>query len=127
MNQSLFLNSEYGKDYMWATYIFSHYSSGYVAGKQCLLLCLIFLINHQTIHSPIYLKSVINYHFGNLVFNKWMAHATVILKTKLRIESLILIGFLSFTIYHPVIFALFVIVILSLHKAQAMNCYFFEV
>lgn len=54
MNQSLYLNSEYGKDHMWATYIFSHYSSGHVAGRQCLFLCLIFKTNHQIIHSPIY-------------------------------------------------------------------------
>lgn len=54
MNQSPYLNSEYGKDRMWATYIFSHYSSGYIAGRRCLFLCLIFKINHQIIYSPIY-------------------------------------------------------------------------
>lgn len=40
MNQSLYLNSEYGKDHMWATYIFSHYSSGHVDN---VCFCVLFL------------------------------------------------------------------------------------
>lgn len=48
--------------------------------------CFLFLIKHQTIHSPIYLKSN-NYHLGSLVFYKWVTHATVFLKTNFCLEE----------------------------------------
>lgn len=55
MNQSLWQNSEYRKVHMWVIVHYFCSFERYITDNVC--FACVFLINHQAIHSPIYLKS----------------------------------------------------------------------